>query len=274
MVRHNTLVRGRDPPEVIYALGFTVSDHMPVCVTSIISLQNQRRVKLKLLVDIIFFREVGETQSSHDAIISEPRALRSSFKEVANVHIKRHWWDKTSLETLKGRKETLCRIQGDVKQRVGRALRYENKLLAVFREVGETQSSHDAIISEPRALRSSFKEVANVHIKRHWWDKTSLETLKGRKETLCRIQGDVKQRLGKALRILESRQGVDHRATVYLVRGRDPPEVIYALGFTEVANVHIKRHWWDKTSLETLKGRKETLCRIQGDVKQRVGKAL
>ncbi|GJV00865.1 hypothetical protein Tco_1330135 [Tanacetum coccineum] len=90
MVRHNTLVRGRDPPEVIYALGFTVSDHMPVCVTSIISLQNQRRVKLKLLVDIIcyldqFFREVGETQSSHDAIISEPRALRSSFKAIGTL---------------------------------------------------------------------------------------------------------------------------------------------------------------------------------------------
>ncbi|GJZ16821.1 zinc finger, CCHC-type containing protein [Tanacetum coccineum] len=56
------------------------------------------------------------------------------------------------------------------------------------------------------------KEVANVHIKRHWWDKTSLETSKGRKETLCRIQGDVKQRVGKALRIVHSDRSI-HRKT-------------------------------------------------------------
>nr|GFC70503.1 hypothetical protein [Tanacetum cinerariifolium] len=29
------------------------------------------------------------------------------LKEFTNVYTKRHWWDKTSLETSKGRKETL-----------------------------------------------------------------------------------------------------------------------------------------------------------------------
>ncbi|GKA49783.1 nucleotide-binding alpha-beta plait domain-containing protein [Tanacetum coccineum] len=68
--------------------------------------------------------------------------------------------------------------------------------------------------------------------------------------------------------IWHQEQGVIHDTTLFLDKKNLNEKAI------GVANVYIKRHWWDKTSLETSKGRKETLCRIQGDVKQRVGKAL
>ncbi|GJV52907.1 zinc finger, CCHC-type containing protein [Tanacetum coccineum] len=40
--------------------------------------------------------------------------LGSQPERVANVYIKRHWWDKTSLETSKGKEGNSCRLQGDV----------------------------------------------------------------------------------------------------------------------------------------------------------------
>ncbi|GJS43406.1 zinc finger, CCHC-type containing protein [Tanacetum coccineum] len=42
--------------------------------------------------------------------------LGSQSERVANVYIKRHWWDKTSLETSKGKEGNSCRLQGDVEQ--------------------------------------------------------------------------------------------------------------------------------------------------------------
>ncbi|GJW25952.1 hypothetical protein Tco_0039763 [Tanacetum coccineum] len=87
---------------------------------------------------------------------------------VANVYIKRHWWDKTSLETSKGRKETLCRIQGDVKQRVGKALRFLLCLLSMRHRKGEgihivwVQNEWEGDFVKPGKTRHKVEENAGI----------------------------------------------------------------------------------------------------------------
>ncbi|GJQ96134.1 hypothetical protein Tco_0007273 [Tanacetum coccineum] len=92
--------------------------------------------------------------------------ILGSQPELANVHIKRHWWDKTSLETSKGRKETLCRIQGDVKQRVGKALRFLLCLLLTRHRKGEgihivwVQNEWEGDFVKPGKTRHKVEENA------------------------------------------------------------------------------------------------------------------
>ncbi|GJS21486.1 zinc finger, CCHC-type containing protein [Tanacetum coccineum] len=61
-------------------------------------------------------------------------------------------------------------------------------------------------------LGSQPERVANVYIKRHWWDKTSLETSKGKEGNSCRLQGDKTSGKGDFVKPVKTRHKVEENA--------------------------------------------------------------
>ncbi|GJR55950.1 GTP-binding nuclear protein Ran-3 [Tanacetum coccineum] len=72
-------------------------------------------IKSKWLYALFFLNTNSNQRGSQEGKNAE-NILGSQPERVANVYIKRHWWDKTSLETSKGKEGNSCRLQGDVEQ--------------------------------------------------------------------------------------------------------------------------------------------------------------
>ncbi|GKB74395.1 hypothetical protein Tco_0935807, partial [Tanacetum coccineum] len=67
--------------------------------------------------------------------------LGSQPERVANVYIKRHWWDKTSLETSKGKEGNSCRLQGDVEQEKDQEQTYKEKFEATWEVIEHEENT-------------------------------------------------------------------------------------------------------------------------------------